>query len=120
MTARSRTEGQDADTLRDLIVELRRRDAHAPARPPLRIGEFEVEGARVPAASVEGLQSLTRMEAAVLRFLGWGRSNGDIGVLLGTNDSTVRTHLNNAVGKLELDGVRQLNSLAGLLFFPVD
>ena len=110
----------DTDALRALILELRRREEAAPTRPPLRIGEFEVEGARVPPDRVAALQSLTRMEAAALRFLGWGRSNGDIGVLLGTNDSTVRTHLNNAVGKLEMDGVRQLNSLAGLLFFPVD
>lgn len=110
----------DADTLRHLITELRRREAANPSRPPLRIGEFEVEGARVPVDRVDALQTLTRTEAAALRFLGWGRSNGDIGVLLGTNDSTVRTHLNNAVGKLEMDGVRQLNSLAGLLFFPVD
>ena len=114
------TEGTHANALRELINELRRAEVERPGRSPLRIGEFEVEGARVPLALVESLQTLTRMEAAVLRFLGWGRSNGDIGVLLGTNDSTVRTHLNNAVGKLELDGVRQLNSLAGLLFFPVD
>jgi hypothetical protein len=32
----------------------------------------------------------------------------------------VRTHMNNAIRKLELDGVRELNSLAGLLFLPID
>lgn len=118
-----RDEGGSPDTeaLRRLIEEMRRADALDPdRRPDVRIGEFTVEGARVPLSLVAPLQTLTRMEAAVMRFLGWGRANGDIGLLLHVNESTVRTHLNNAVQKLELDGVRQLNCVAGLLFHPID
>ncbi|MGK6318088.1 helix-turn-helix transcriptional regulator [Sphingomonas sp. DT-204] len=94
-----------------------RREAHA---RELQIGEFTVSGARVPVHHVAALQTLTRNEAAVLRFLGWGRANGDIATLLNMTENTVRTHMNNAIRKLELDGVRELNSLAGLLFLPLE
>lgn len=111
----------DTETLRRLIEEMRRTDAAGPdRRRDVQIGEFLVEGARVPLSLVARLQTLTRMEAACLRFLGWGRANGDIGLLLHVNESTVRTHLNNAVQKLSLDGVRQLVCVAGLLFHPID
>lgn len=84
------------------------------------IGEFVVSGSRVPLTLIEPLQSLTRTEAAVLRFLGWGRSNADIASLLNMTENTVRTHINNAVQKLDVDGARELNSVAGLLFHPLD
>jgi DNA-binding NarL/FixJ family response regulator len=84
------------------------------------IGEFVVSGTRVPLTLIEPLQSLTRTEAAVLRFLGWGRSNADIASLLNMTENTVRTHINNAVQKLDVDGARELNSVAGLLFHPLD
>lgn len=113
--------GGDTDTLRRLIAEMRRADAADTARRrDVLVGEFTVEGTRVPLSLVAPLQTLTRMEAATLRFLGWGRANADIGTLLGVNESTVRTHLNNAVQKLSLDGVRELNCIAGLLFHPID
>ena len=84
------------------------------------VGEFVVAGGRVPVTLIEPLQALTRTEAAVLRFLGWGRSNADIANLLNMTDNTVRTHINNAVQKLNVDGARELNSVAGLLFHPLD
>lgn len=111
----------DAEELARLVERLReaeaKRDAHA---RDIVIGEFSVTGARVPLLHIAGLQTLTRNEAAVLRFLGWGRANGDIATLLNMTDNTVRTHMNNAIRKLELDGVRELNSLAGLLFMPLE
>jgi DNA-binding CsgD family transcriptional regulator len=110
----------DTAELGRLIELLRHAEAAKPARPDLQIGEFTVEGARVPMAFLAGLQSLTRTEAATLRLLGWGRSNADIALLLGINESTVRSHCNNAVAKLGVDGMRKLGCLAGLLFHPLD
>ncbi len=111
----------DADELARLVELLReseaRREAHL---REIIIGEFIVVGWRVPLLHLAGLQTLTRNEAAVLRFLGWGRANGDIGTLLNMTENTVRTHMNNAIRKLDLDGVRELNSLAGLLFLPLE
>jgi DNA-binding NarL/FixJ family response regulator len=94
--------------------------ASAPQRRDIVIGEFSVSAPRVPDHHIDALQHLTRNEAAVLRFLGWGRANADIATLLDMTENTVRTHMNNAIKKLELDGVRELNSLAGLLFMPTD
>jgi DNA-binding CsgD family transcriptional regulator len=103
-----------------IIELLRQTEERSRSRPDMRVGEFLVDGARVPLSFVAGLQSLTRTEAAALRLLGWGRSNGDIGLMLGMNESTVRSHLNNAVSKLGLDGMRKLGCIAGLLFHPLD
>jgi DNA-binding NarL/FixJ family response regulator len=91
----------------------------APARD-VSVGEFVVQGARVPIALIQPLQTLTRTEAAVLRFVGWGRSNTDIAGLLNMTDNTVRTHINNALQKLGVDGSREFNSVAGLLFHPLE
>lgn len=111
----------DPDELARIIALLRDSEAaRGPRRADVQVGEFVVTGDRVPLTYVAGLQGLTRTEAAVVRFLGWGRSNADIAVLLGMTENTVRTHLNNAVGKLNADGMRHLNSIAGLLFHPVD
>ena len=111
----------DPQELRQLIALLQKAEAaKADERQDIQVGEFLIDGVRVPLTFIEALQALTRTEAAVLRFLGWGRSNADIGVLLGMNENTVRSHLNNAVRKLEVDGVRELNSIAGLLFHPVE
>jgi DNA-binding NarL/FixJ family response regulator len=111
----------DTNELARLVEQLReaeaRREAHA---REILIGELTVAGWRVPLLHIAGLQTLTRNEAAVMRFLGWGRANGDIGTLLNMTENTVRTHMNNAIRKLELDGVRELNSLAGLLFLPLE
>lgn len=112
----------DPDELRALIALLRQQEAgQADAnRRAIQIGEFTVDGLRVPLTFAGALQQLSRTEAAVLRFLGWGRANADIAVLLGMTENTVRTHLNNAVKKLDVDGMRELNSVAGLLFHPID
>ncbi|GAA0745273.1 LuxR family transcriptional regulator [Sphingomonas sp. ABOLD] len=111
----------DAEQLAQLIAELREAEARrGAATREIRIGAFTVPGWRVPLLHLAGLQTLTRNEAAVLRFLGWGRANGDIGTLLNMTENTVRTHMNNAIRKLDLDGVRELNSLAGLLFLPLE
>jgi DNA-binding NarL/FixJ family response regulator len=84
------------------------------------IGEFSVLVSRVPETFLAQLQTLTRMEAAVIRMLGWGRSNTDIAMLMDSNENTIRTHMNNSIRKLELDGMRELMTLAGLLFHPLD
>ncbi len=104
-----------------LIEEMRSAAKRDPARErEVTVGEFLVDGARVPLSLVDPLQQLTRTEAAALRFAGWGRSNADIATLLAISEGTARTHLNSAVRKLELDGMRGLVALAGLLFHPLD
>ena len=110
----------DAD-LAVLIARMREMAAKDPARQrQVTVGEFLVDGARVPLSFVESLQQLTRMEAAAFRFAGWGRSNADIATLLAISEGTARTHLNSTVRKLELDGMRELVALGGLLFHSLD
>jgi DNA-binding NarL/FixJ family response regulator len=111
----------DPDELARLISLIRA--AETAQKNPVRnvsIGEFVVLGTRVPVTLIEALQSLTRTEAAVLRFVGWGRSNADIASLLNMTDNTVRSHITNAVQKLGVDGSREFNSVAGLLFHPLE
>jgi DNA-binding NarL/FixJ family response regulator len=111
----------DAAELSRLIALIRQTEAAEPKqRPDLMVGEFSVSGLRVPETFLSGLQSLTRNEAAVLRFLGWGRANADIATLLNISEATVRSHMGNAVTKLDVDGARELICLAGLLFHPLD
>lgn len=111
--------GDDAELGR-LLRLLREAEAQrSDRRADVLVGEFTVEGWRVPPDLVAPLRLLTRTEAAVLRFMGWGRANADIASLLNINDNTVRTHMTNAIRKLDVDGARGLNSLAGLLFHPV-
>ncbi len=114
--------GSEVDTeLLALIEEMRSAAKRDPSRKrEVTVGEFLVDGARVPLSLVDPLQQLTRTEAAALRFAGWGRSNADIATLLAISEGTARTHLNSAVRKLELDGMRGLVALAGLLFHPLD
>lgn len=100
---------------------LRKADALAGvAEAPVAIGEHMVDAARVPARHRETLLQLTPMELTCIRFLGWGRSNADIATLLMISDNTVRVHLTNVAKKLELDGMRELAALAGLLFYPAN
>lgn len=99
---------------------LRAADAVPSTIPPVKLGEYMVEAARIPARHRETLLKLTPMELTVVRFLGWGRSNGDISTLLLISENTVRVHLSNVCRKLELDGMRELAALAGLLFYPAD
>jgi DNA-binding NarL/FixJ family response regulator len=97
---------------------LRKADALPGAAAPVSLGEHIVEAARVPKRHQEALLKLTPMELTCIRFLGWGRSNGDIATLLLISENTVRVHLSNVARKLELDGMRELAALAGLLFYP--
>ena len=113
--------GGETDVLIALIERMRKEAATHPAHlREVTVGEFLVDGARVPIQLVDPLQALTRTEAAALRFAGWGRANADIAVLLAISEGTVRTHFNSAIRKLELDGMRALIALAGTLFFPLD
>lgn len=117
---RASLDRSDIDSLAELIAELRTREEERGAvHREVRLGEFIVEGWRVPEDRIDALQSLSRTEVAVMRFLGWGRSNSDIASLLNIHENTVRTHLNNAIGKLDVDGSRGLACLAGLLFHPL-
>ena len=103
------------------IAELLRKAEALPGAPaPLALGEHFVEAARVPKRHREALLKLTPMELTCIRFLGWGRSNADIATLLMISDNTVRVHLSNVARKLELDGMREVAALAGLLFYPAD
>ena len=84
------------------------------------IGEFSVVVSRVPERQIAVLQALTRAEAACMRMLGWGRTNADMAMLLDSNENTVRTHMNNVIRKIQLDGMRELIALSGLLFHPME
>ncbi len=121
-TRASSRDGSEVDSeLLALIEEMRSAAKRDPSRKrEVTVGEFLVDGARVPLSLVDPLQQLTRTESAALRFAGWGRSNADIATLLAISEGTARTHLNSAVRKLELDGMRGLVALAGLLFHPLD
>lgn len=110
----------DDDRLAAIAALLRRADALPSAPSPVAIGAHMVEAARVPARHREPLLRLTPTELTVIRFLGWGRSNGDIATLMLISENTVRVHLSNVCRKLELDGMRELAALAGMLFYPAD
>ena len=99
---------------------LRRADALPGSPPPVALGEHIVEAARVPKRHREALLRLTPTELTCVRFLGWGRANSDIATLMLMSENTVRVHLSNVCKKLELDGMRELAALAGLLFYPAD
>lgn len=105
--------------LRELMLLLRKADARTAEEEHL-VGEYRIPRSRIPQRHLEPIGRLTKTEVAVLRFLGWGRANADIATLLAMSENTVRVHLNNMCGKLELDGVRELNALAGLLFHPLN
>ena len=110
----------DEDRLAAIAELLRKADALPSGPPPMALGEHIIAAARIPARHREALLKLTPTELTVVRFMGWGRSNTDIATLLVISDNTVRVHTNNVVRKLELDGMRELAALAGLLFYPVD
>ncbi len=111
----------ESDALAALVARMREAASADPARQrEITLGEFIVDGARVPLQFIAQLQQLTRTEVAALRFAGWGRANSDIAVLLAISEGTVRTHLNSAIRKLDIDGMRALTALAGTLFFPLE
>ncbi|WP_375286115.1 LuxR C-terminal-related transcriptional regulator [Sphingomonas sp.] len=114
------SEAAEDERLAAIAELLRKADALPGAAAPVALGEHMVEAARVPRRHREALLKLTPMELTCIRFLGWGRSNADIATLLMISDNTVRVHLSNVCRKLELDGMRELAALAGLLFYPAD
>lgn len=114
--------GETADARLAAIAELlRQADLAIPATPQtVAIGEHMIAAARVPGRHREALMRLTPTELTCLRFMGWGRSNADIATLLLISENTVRVHLANVARKLELDGMRELAALAGVLFYPTN
>jgi DNA-binding CsgD family transcriptional regulator len=59
-----------------------------------------------------GLHLLTRAELAVLRWLGAGRTNKEIGKILCKSEFTVKTHVQRMLEKTGLDNRLQLSKLA--------
>lgn len=114
---RAMTEDERVAAIAEL---LRRADALPGSPPPVTLGEHIVEAARVPLRHREALLRLTPTELTCVRFLGWGRANADIATLMLMSENTVRVHLSNVCKKLDLDGMRELAALAGLLFYPAD
>lgn len=114
------TPAPEDDRLAAIAELLRAADALPAGDPPVALGEHIVAAARVPRRHRDALLRLTPTELTVIRFLGWGRSNADIGTLLLISENTVRVHLTNVSRKLELDGMRELAALAGMLFYPDD
>jgi DNA-binding NarL/FixJ family response regulator len=110
--------GAEDARIRELMQLLRQADQRAAAED-VALGEFRIPQSRVPERHRKSIGSLTKTEVAVLRYLGWGRANADIATLLVISENTVRVHMNNMCRKLELDGMRELNALAGLLFHPL-
>jgi DNA-binding CsgD family transcriptional regulator len=111
-----------SDPRLEALADLLREAGATVARPAetLSLGDAIIEAARVPVRHRAALAKLTPMELTCLRFLGWGRSNADIGALLVISENTVRVHFGNICRKLELDGMRELAALAGVLFYPTN
>ena len=90
----------------DLLAAVRARLARR------RIHEAEVESAKSAGGfnpdftSAKPLESLglTVREAEVLLWVAQGKSNGDIGILLGMAEKTVKKHMGNIFDKLGLEG----------------
>lgn len=120
MSEPGRSPMTEEERLAAIAELLRKADATPGAAAPAALGEHMVEAARVPARHRDALLKLTPMEITCIRFLGWGRSNADIATLLLIAENTVRVHLSNVTRKLELDGMRELAALAGMLFYPSD
>jgi DNA-binding NarL/FixJ family response regulator len=90
------------DLLASVKVRIERRDAH----------EAELESAKSSAGfnpnfeSPKPLESLglTPREAEVLLWVAQGKSNGDIAILLGMAEKTVKKHMGSIFDKLGLEG----------------
>jgi len=90
------------DLLASVKVRLEKRDAH----------EAELDSAKASAGfnpnfeSPKPLESLglTPREAEVLLWVAQGKSNGDIAILLGMAEKTVKKHMGNIFDKLGLEG----------------
>lgn len=110
----------DDERIAAIAALLRASDGLVAAPPGMALGDQIIAAARVPARHRSQLLKLTPMELTCCKFLGWGRSNADIATLLMIAENTVRVHFANVCKKLELDGMRELAALAGLLFYPAD
>lgn len=115
-----------AKSLLDLGAALRRSNARAEAREPLRQAleiardrgaeglatraeqELEATGARVPARSWAGAASLTPSEARIAQVAAEGLSNKEIAQALFVTVKTVEMHLGNIYRKLEIRSRRDL------------
>ena len=73
-------------------------------------GRMRTEASVVPAARGDdvGYDQLTARERDVLRLIARGRSNKEIGTELGISERTVKTHVSNIFGKLELSDRTQV------------
>ena len=120
MSEPGRSPMTEEERLAAIAELLRKADTTPGGAAPVALGEHMIEAARVPARHRDALLKLTPMEITCIRFLGWGRSNADIATLLLIAENTVRVHLSNVARKLELDGMRELAALAGMLFYPSD
>jgi NarL family two-component system response regulator LiaR len=67
---------------------------------------------RRPSEQTEGLGQLTNRELEVLRLIADGLSNAIIADRLGISEGTVKTHVNNVLGKLQLSDRTQAAVLA--------
>jgi DNA-binding CsgD family transcriptional regulator len=110
----------DDERLTAIAALLRASDGLAPALLGMTLGDQIITAARIPQRHRAQLLKLTPMELTCMKFLGWGRSNADVATLLMIAENTVRVHFANVCKKLELDGMRELAALAGLLFYPAD
>ncbi len=96
----------------DLLAAVAARFAREAARPP---APFKPDFSS--AAPLEAL-GLTPREAEVLLWVAQGKSNAEIGTILGSTENTVKKHLQNLFEKLGVDSrnaatLRALEALAG-------
>lgn len=89
----------DADALADTLRKAARGEAVLHPRIAARLMEALREGAE-PGSEV--LQSLSQREREVLTLMAEGLSNSSIAERLGIGEKTVKTHVSNVLGKLDV------------------
>lgn len=77
-------------------------DALLAPRVTRRLLERHLRLADPPPALLQALQSLTERETDVLRLIGAGLSNAEIGARLHLGEATVRTHVGHLFGKISV------------------
>jgi DNA-binding NarL/FixJ family response regulator len=96
-----------ADLLGTVKARLARRSAHVnEVELAASAGGFNPDFSS--SKPLEGL-GLTQREAEVLLWVGQGKSNGDIALLLGMAEKTVKKHMGNIFDKLGLEGAQRRN-----------
>ena len=104
------------DLLAAVHVRLKRRRAHeAEVSSAKSIGSFNPDFSSPQPLEKLGL---TKREAEVLLWVAQGKSNGDISILLGMAEKTVKKHLGNVFEKLGVENrnaasIRALEALSG-------